>query len=333
MDLSKVNFIFCDNPLHHTRPDEDYREEFEVARKRHRCALFSLEELKAGRLALRGEAIQGLTIYRGWMMKPEEYAFFYKELGKKGIELVTTPETYCHYHLLPHWYKDFEDVTAFSVWTEGNDAAAAMRKAEGNDVDAAMRKAEENDVDEAMRLAQGLSGAYIVKDYVKSRKHEWAEACYIPDIQDSEKAKSIILNFVTRQGDELVGGIVLREFVQLRRTGTHPQSGMPLSEEYRIFVLTDNWKASVSRDPSCKIPESPHRTLLIDGYWEERPEFRLSEEERAWVNNLTNRVESPFVSIDLARRADGTLMVMELGDGQVSGLQQMAAERLYAAFE
>lgn len=309
MNRSKVNFIFCDNPLHHTQPDEDYREEYEVAHKHFLCALFSFEELRAGKLELRGEAIQGPTIYRGWMMKPEEYAFFYEALGKRRIELLTTPEAYCHYHLLPHWYKDFEDVTAFSAWTEGND------------------------VDAAMRLAQGLSGAYIVKDYVKSRKHEWAEACYIPDIQDSEKAKSIILNFVTRQGDELVGGIVLREFVQLRRTGTHPQSGMPLSEEYRIFVLTDNWKASVSRDPSCKIPESPHRTLLIDGYWEERPEFRLSEEERAWVNNLTNRVESPFVSIDLARRADGTLMVMELGDGQVSGLQQMAAERLYAAFE
>lgn len=52
MDLSTVKFIFCDNPLYHSKPDEDYREEFEEAHKVHPCALFSYEELQAGRLKM-----------------------------------------------------------------------------------------------------------------------------------------------------------------------------------------------------------------------------------------------------------------------------------------
>lgn len=35
-----------------------------------------------------------------------------------------------------------------------------------------------------MLLTKGLEGAYIVKDFVKSRKHEWYDACFIRNIAD-----------------------------------------------------------------------------------------------------------------------------------------------------
>ena len=77
--------------------------------------------MESGKLSLFGEEISGLTIYRGWMMKPEMYSDFYKLLEQKGIYLINTPEEYERYHTLPGWYDDFVEETAQSVWeTEGN---------------------------------------------------------------------------------------------------------------------------------------------------------------------------------------------------------------------
>ena len=36
--------------------------------------------------------------------------------------------------------------------------------------------------------------------------------------------------------------------------------------------------------------------------------------------------------MDIERKTDGTLIVMELGDGQVSGLQQISPDRFYSTF-
>lgn len=44
----------------------------------HHCALFSYENLENGTLSLYGDTISGLTIYRGWMMKPDMYRKFFR---------------------------------------------------------------------------------------------------------------------------------------------------------------------------------------------------------------------------------------------------------------
>ena len=44
------------------------------------------------------------AVYRGWMMKPEQYERFYEELRRNGIELVTTPREYALMHVFPNVY-------------------------------------------------------------------------------------------------------------------------------------------------------------------------------------------------------------------------------------
>lgn len=39
------------------------------------------------------------------------------------------------------------------------------------------------------------------------------------------------------------------------------------------------------------------------------------------------------MTIDVARKEDGTLIIMEFGDGQVSGLQQVDASDFYRVFD
>ena len=193
--------------------DEDYLEEYQAAGLNHICALFSFEDLENGQLSLYGEDIKDLTIYRGWMMSPHMYENFYNLLLEKGIQLINSPKEYAKYHLLPRWYSDFEGATPFSVWSESNN------------------------IEDILKMADRLTGAFVVKDYVKSRKHEWYDACFIKDISDREKTFSVINNFRNRQGDRLEGGIVLRKYENLKSIGYQKNSGMPISEEYRVFVF------------------------------------------------------------------------------------------------
>ena len=289
-NLKEINFIFCNHPLYQRKVDEDYEDEYQEAGLHHSCALFSYEDMESGKLSLFGEEISGLTIYRGWMMKPEMYSDFYKLLEQKGIYLINTPEEYERYHTLPGWHDDFAEETAQSVWeTEGN-------------------------IENILLKAKQLNGPYIVKDYVKSRKHEWYDACFIKNISDIANTTRVIRNFVERQGDSLVGGIVLRKFMGLHQIGFHERSGMPISEEYRIFVYAG-------------------KILIMDNYWTEKEDVRLSDVEISWIECIAKKVRSNFVTIDIARKDDGELMIMEFGDGQVSGLQQIEAKDFYQSFE
>lgn len=288
-ELQNINFLFCNHPLYQNQVDEDYREEYHAASLKHPCALFSYEDLERKKLSLYGKSISGFTIYRGWMMKPEIYAVFYSLLESNGIILMNTPEEYERYHTLPGWYSDFADETAESVWEAGGS------------------------LDAALWLAETLEGPYIVKDYVKSRKHEWYDACYIQNIADKKNAKRVIGNFIDRQGGSLMGGIVLRKFEKLRQIGFHDKSGMPLSEEYRVFIYAG-------------------RVIKIDDYWRKNEEVGITDGERLWIESIAGRIKSNFVTLDLARKEDGSLIVMELGDGQVSGIQQIKPVDFYEAF-
>lgn len=289
-DLEDINFIFCNHPLYQRKVDEDYEDEYQEAGLHHSCALFSYEDMERGKLSLFGEDISGLTIYRGWMMKPEMYSDFYMLLEQKGIFLINTPEEYERYHTLPRWYDDFVEETAQSVWEN-----------EGN-------------IENILLTVKQLNGPYIVKDYVKSRKHEWYDACFIKNISDIANTTRIIRNFVERQGDSLVGGIVLRKYMDLHQIGFHEKSGMPISEEYRIFVYSG-------------------KILIMDNYWTEKEDVRLSDDEISWIECIAKKVRSNFVTIDIARKDDGKLMIMEFGDGQVSGLQQIEAKDFYRSLE
>ena len=88
-DFVNVNYLFCSHPLYSCRVDEDYEEEYQAAGLDHACALFCFEDLESGKLSLCGEEISGLTIYRGWMMKPSMYRYLYEQLEKKNILLST----------------------------------------------------------------------------------------------------------------------------------------------------------------------------------------------------------------------------------------------------
>lgn len=242
-------------------------------------------------------ADRGPALYRGWMLTPADYAAMYAALLARGTTVHTAPDAYTAVHTLPGIYAHVRGHTPFSVWVPVD--------AEGRvSVDAVL------DVARVHRDALGTAGV-LVKDYVKSRKHEWHEACFVPaDAHGYDEAalERVVRTFIDRQAERLVGGVVLRAFVPFESVGTHPKSGMPITAEHRVFVHRGV--------PLCSAP-----------YWRDGTYAGPAADVQPALDQLTpvfaacaDAVQSPLFTADVALGTDGQWRVVELGDGQVAGL-------------
>ena len=278
-----MRIVVCSDPLDISQVDPSYADEaaaatdagFEVSRVDYEALV---DERNPGRAVRKVESGDRVGIYRGWMLKPEQYRDLHEALAGKGIRLINTPEAYVHCHYLPESYGVIEGVTPRSIWLPA-------------------------DVDPA-RLMEALrpfrDAPLVLKDYVKSRKHEWAEACFIPRASDRNAVERVVRRFRELQGDSLVGGLVFREFVEFASAGLHPKSGMPLAQEHRIFWFEG-------------------RPLTSFPYWSDLGQSGEGPPEDTF-DAVAARIRSRFFTMDVARRKSGEWMIVELGDGQVAGL-------------
>jgi hypothetical protein len=289
--------VFCRDPLESSRPDRAFGAEAGVVERMSLpYVLVDYDDLvreddpdqAVRRVPEQPDPV--LAFYRGWMVTPPQYRRLYEALSARNIRLINDPEQYRHGHHLPENYPVIRAHTPRSVWVSG-----------ALDMDRILEA-----------LVSFGDGPVIVKDFVKSRKHEWAEACFIPSASDREAVQRVVGRFLELQGDDLNGGLVFREFVEFEPVGVHPRSGMPLTEEYRAFWLD-----------GCPVFSSP--------YWAEW-EYGVSGPPWDRFAGAAAAVRSRFFTMDLARRRDGDWMIVELGDGQVSGLpRESDALRYYEA--
>ncbi|UUZ81483.1 ATP-grasp domain-containing protein [Paenibacillus sp. P26] len=187
-----MKILFCSDPLNRKIVDREYEHEYECARRLDMDAfLISLESVLAGNLTQAVKQVPTLEtperfIYRGWMMKPNEYERLYHALLMKNVILINSPAEYRNGHYFPYSYEAIKEATPHSIWLEIEELSQGF--------DALFEK---------MRVFGNKP--VIVKDYVKSRKHEWEEACYIPDASDKQRVQTVLRNFIDRQGSELNG--------------------------------------------------------------------------------------------------------------------------------
>ncbi|MGW4463981.1 ATP-grasp domain-containing protein [Micromonospora sp. NPDC004704] len=131
------------------------------------------------------------------------------------------------------------------------------------------------------------AGPGVLRDYTKSMKHHWHEAAYIPDISDGVAAWRVASRFLQLREDDFVGGLVLRRF-----------------ERFTTAEVRTWWVDGV-----C---------VLVGPHPDTPDEAPAREVDLAAVVPLVSGLGLPFVTVDLALRADGVWRVVELGDGQVS---------------
>jgi hypothetical protein len=218
------------------------------------------------------------------MLQPAQYAQLYHALVALGVRLINDPAAYLHCHFLPESYSVLQGNTPRSVW---------------------LRTGLDVPLDRVMELLAAFDARpVVVKDFVKSRKHEWAEACYIPSAADRAAVARVVRRFFELQGQDLNEGLVFREFVELEPLGQHPQSGMLLTREYRIFWLNG----------TC---------VYWTPYWEGADYGEVVPPVERF-RDLAVSVRSRFFTMDIAKQRDGGWLSVELGDAQVAGLPEHA---------
>lgn len=225
--------LFPSEVFDHSQVDADMKREHDAALNTglFDVILFGYDDwFNHGRLRLSVKP-QEMTdaVYRGWMMKPEQYEDFYHQLLASNIRLVTTPEMYNALHIFPNVYSFISEDTArimtFPLHTE-------------------------IDVSEVKKDFS----LFMVKDYVKSVKGTEFPAFFDQSITQEEFNKWMEV-FYHYRANLLTGGICIKEYLNLRR-----YEGK--INEYRVYYI-NNCVGTICRNSlqGTYTPE-PSRSLI-----------------------------------------------------------------------
>jgi hypothetical protein len=155
-------------------------------------------------------------------------------------------------------------------------------------------------------------GPFVVKGETNSKKHSWDTHMFAKDKRDAGLVMSRL------SGDGLIGqqSIYFREYVPLK-TLLVGLNGLPVTEEFRFFICNGKvlcgayyWSSFVNDLTSIPDVESVPQEFL---------------------NEIIRRVgtKATFWVVDVAKTDDGRWIVIELNDGQMSGLSENDPDKLY----
>lgn len=290
------------------RPDPEFEKEYEAASKFAKVFFFCLEEFNSGTEILTrlppSDSPKEDIFYHGWMMNSEQYRRFYLALEAKGYRLTNPPgqHTACNY--FNSWYPYIEGLTPKSIMVHNSNLRTVL--------------------DEALAFKKETKSALIIKDAVKSLKHDWNEACFIPADADPLQMAKIIGTFLfTKESyNDLKLPIVIRKFENLVHVGNYPKSNMPMSHEYRTYV----YKGKVLFQVPYWNTTYPKPQLKVD---KNNPPIYFGEEPdpnfiKCIINEVYSKSNSKLFTIDTALKEDGRWTCIEVGDGQVSCLPDNA---------
>src|SRR5688572_29592236 len=118
-----MRLLFCSDPLNSRQTDPAFGAEVAAAESLGLPtasvdfeALVNEGDPQAAVRRVPKESTPTLGLYRGWMLKPQQYGSLYDALLEKGIRLINDPQQYLHCHHLPESYALIEGHTPKSVW-------------------------------------------------------------------------------------------------------------------------------------------------------------------------------------------------------------------------
>lgn len=272
-----MHVLYPLNPLMRKLPEPLFEPEFDAARSMGlECLLFDEDKLVRETLDDAVRSIPhgtGIVIYRGWILAEERYKLLEMGLASRGYQLLSSTTQYAAASYFPNYYSKIQDCSPRAVWTDSSDTYQAWH---------------------ASRTLG--DGPFVLKDHIKSAKHCWHDACFVPKGTGREQFEFIAQNLKTEQGSSFNRGFVVKEYVPLVSAGDGPRE-YPQSEEYRLFFL--------------------HGQLLTLSHY-----FRVPEQviDPASFVEIASRFESPFFTLDIAHAQDGRWLVIDVGSGESSAL-------------
>lgn len=160
---------------------------------------------------------------------------------------------------------------------------------------------------------------FVLKGRTNSKKQNWSELMYAENWERAVQVESLLMR------DGLIGeqGIVIRKFVPLV-TYFNAIGGMPITKEFRIFVCN---RKIISKGYYW---EAFNEDLIFYGH--QAPS--IDEVPISFVEEVIERIanygpDPMFYVIDIGEDQDGRWWVIELNDGQMSGLSANDPKVLY----
>lgn len=279
-----INVIFPAEPGSYNTLDQFWKEEAEAAKAVGFGVSMVANTHFGGEITISNRSADRY-FYRGWIVKPQTY----QEMSSK-VSLITDHESYLWSFEFPRWYAAMIDYTPASHVIEA---------------DTIVKIGIEGIAKEIASIAGQKS--LMLKDFLKSRKHEWFDACFIRDASDEAELVRIMTNFFNLQGRDFYGGLVFRDFLHLKQLGIHPKSRMPLPVEYRTFFFNGK--------PFFTVP-----------YWDNDVPYKESSvaPPQEWLEEVGSRIRAPFVAADIAQDENDKWWGIEINDGGSAGLPKRA---------
>lgn len=279
--MKNIKILFPNEPFNRKIVDSEYADEFQSCKVMGIDTYFyDYDELidKVFKTNIEKDD-DCLLIYRGWMLKPQQYSFLYNGILERTngyVTLINSPEQYKNCHCFPNIYKDIEDYTPRIITTKNTTQSSLSI------------------------LYTKINFNYFIKDFVKSIKTENGIEKISKNAMFFDMCNKI-KEFKKERGNLFTGGIVLKEFVNLEKV---LYKGNSNENEWRAFYL---YGKLVDLSNNSNI-----NTILskITG-----PPIEMVNKVGEILSEKSN-----FFTVDFAKKINGQWIVLETGDGQVSGL-------------
>ncbi len=167
------------------------------------------------------------------------------------------------------------------------------------------------DPDQSAGAASELGFPLFIKGAVKSNKEQGWRAC----VAENMLELTAIADDLFKRSQHSRGRVILRTLARLRTIESDYQD-FPFGREYRVFVYQN-------------------QVLAYGFYWDQSPDSsKLTTAEERAVQTLAveaaRRIGTPFIAIDIGQLESGEWIVIEVGDGQFSGLSQVPILELWS---
>lgn len=273
-----IRILFPNEPFDRRMVDSIYENEFNSYKLMNiKTYFYDYDELVDNNKFISNisEDDKGVLIYRGWMLKPEQYEFLYNKILEKTngyLILINSPEQYRNCHCFPYVYNDIKEYTPRIIVL--------------NDWDK---------IESRFAVAANISfDNFFLKDYVKSIKTEKGIEKLSSKINLIELSHNI-LKFVEERGKLFTGGIVIKEFVNLKKVNGYTNEWRSFFLYGKLVEISNNSEVDISN--GNKPPDD-----LVDK-----------------VGKILSE-KSNFFTVDFDLTEDDKWIVIETGDGGVSGL-------------
>jgi hypothetical protein len=175
-----IHFLFPNNPVAPGCPEEMFADQWTALTEAGFSASLCWDATLTGTKPLRNVPVGSQVVYRGWMLKTEEYAALARAIEQAGATRLTSAREYLATHHLPNWYPLLFDLTP-------------------------QTRIYPADADIVAELGALKWDAYFLKDFVKSLKTARGSV-----VRDPNDAPAVVAEMREYRG-EIEGGVCVRQ--------------------------------------------------------------------------------------------------------------------------